>query len=147
MPTRSRLPLALFALLSLAGSGLVGACSDQGEGEPCSPYSTDCQSNLECILVAGDNVGYRCCPIPPAEPTANNICLPNNPGVNGGNPPPSDAASTTTSEDATTSDSASDTGLASDAPVEASVEGDAPTSDAGEAGGEAGTDAADSATE
>ncbi len=140
-----RLSLVLFAFVSLAGSSLVGACSDQGEGEPCSPYSDDCQSNLTCMVVSGSNNGYRCCPIPPAQPSANNICSPNNPGVNGSNPQPSDAGATPGS-DAEAGPAATEAGTDS-ASVEASVDAavDAPDASAVEAG-ETG-DAADGATE
>jgi hypothetical protein len=153
MRTRSRLSFALFAVLSLAGSGLVGACSDQGEGEPCSPFSTDCQSNLQCTLVAGNEIGYRCCPIPPAQPSANNICSPNNPGV--GNPPPDggpggEGDAEGAPEDTGAGEGSSPAPDAAEAAVDAASDalGDAPNEGAAEAAIESGpADAADGATE
>jgi hypothetical protein len=135
-----RLSLLLFAFVSLAGSSLVGACSDQGEGEPCSPYSDDCQSDLTCTLVSGSNNGYRCCPIPPAQPSANNICSPNNPGVNGSNPPPSEDGSALGSDAEAAEAEAGTDSASAEASVDAAVDApDASTTGTG--------DAADGATE
>jgi len=153
MRTRRHLSLrslVLLAFLSVAGSGLVGACSDQGEGEPCSPLSTDdCQSNLTCTPVP--NNGYRCCPTS-GQPSANNICSPNNPGVNGSNPPPSDAGSSP-GEDAEAGAAAVEAGPDS-AAAEASIDAPADAADASTGGGdgpaaaEAGpSDAGDAASE
>jgi hypothetical protein len=136
MRTRPRLSVLLFALVSLAGSSLVGACSNQGEGEPCSPYSDDCQSDLECTLVSGNNNGYRCCPIPPAQPSVNNICAPNNTGVNNSNPPPSEAGT-----DAGVDGDADASVSVPEASVEAAVEASSDAT-AEEGGGDGGTDSA-----
>src|SRR5271165_4004475 len=83
---RPRLPFALFALLSLAAAGMVGACSNQSEGEPCNVNSDDCASNLACVQTPNSN-GYRCCPA--TNPTTV-VCALNNSGVSGGNPAPAD---------------------------------------------------------
>jgi hypothetical protein len=68
---------SLPALLLLAFVGAVTAsvaCSNQGEGEFCSPSNgnNDCQGGLQCQAAPGLPATVnrdRCCPIPPAQPT------------------------------------------------------------------------------
>src|SRR5258708_5162244 len=151
---RSRLfSVVVFASLSLAGSGLVGACTNQGEGEVCSPNANDCQSQYECIVVA--NNGYRCCPIPPAQPDANNVCAPNNPGVSGGNVPPEggaadDAPSTGTTDGGggavTETSTPTDTGSPPEASIEAGDAGHASDSASPQGGAEGSATAGSDAT-
>lgn len=135
MPMRSRFSFALFAALTAAGAGLVGACSNQGEGEPCNPNSDDCQSQYQCIPVA--NNGNRCCPILPAQPAPNSICAPNNTGVNNSNVlPEGGEGGGESGADASAPDStpAAETGSPLEASTDAPATVDAPPSDgAGEA--------------
>jgi hypothetical protein len=85
---KPRLSFALFAVLSIAACGMIGACSNQSEGEPCNVNSDDCSNNLQCIQTPSNN-GYRCCPVPPATPTTV-ICALNNSNVVGNNPTPTE---------------------------------------------------------
>jgi hypothetical protein len=117
MPMRSRFSVALFALFAAAGSALAGACSNQGEGEPCNPYSSDCQSQYECIVIA--NNGYRCCPIPPAQPEWNSICVPSNTGVNDADILPLDAGAAASDAPAADAPAATEAGPSSEASVDA----------------------------
>jgi hypothetical protein len=143
MRTRPRLSLALLALhlfAGVAGAGLVGACSNQGEGEVCNQAADDCQSQYQCVPVTGN--GYRCCPIPPAQPSANSICAPNNPGVNDANVPPSEDGPTADTDGET--EAASTVDAAGEGSSSAETSTDAPTSVESGSGsdGNAATDAA-----
>jgi hypothetical protein len=61
--------VALFVAIA------VGACSNEGEGQPCSTDNgnNDCDDNLECVPPpSGQSVTDApevCCPVPPAQPT------------------------------------------------------------------------------
>src|SRR5258708_1982481 len=129
MPARLRIAVSPLAVLLLGALALVpvGACANQSEGEPCSPASSDCNDGLVCTSVAGDNNGYRCCPMMGVTPSTV-ICTQSNPGVNNSNP---DAAAGTSDGEAGTAPgeaSAQETSLgAPDAP---SSETSSPASDA-----------------
>lgn len=81
----TRPPFAFVAALTLTALTTVGACSNQGEGQVCDASSDDCQSGQQCLPQGA--LGYRCCPVPPAQPTTQ-ICSPNHPGVSDANAPP-----------------------------------------------------------
>jgi hypothetical protein len=69
LPTM-RLRLVFFAPLAAMAIPFFGACSNEGEGQPCDPLaggnpagSNDCSSPLQCTLPPNPAItGHRCCP-------------------------------------------------------------------------------------
>jgi hypothetical protein len=62
--------LARLVVCALPLVGLVGGCSNQGEGERCDVNAADCETGLVCqIPIAAPYYGV-CCPPPPAQSTA-----------------------------------------------------------------------------
>jgi hypothetical protein len=121
----------LFSLLAvpvLAAGIVFSACSDEGEGQPCSLQngSNDCQSNLTCQTVPNAN-GPRCCPTDLSQATTPECSLPNG-GVDA-SPAPPDVSTDTSSQDspgeAAPGDAATDAPAdgASDARTESAADG------------------------
>lgn len=134
----------LFSLLAmpvLAAGILIVACSDEGEGQPCSLLngSNDCQANLTCQTVVNAQ-GARCCPMDLSQSTTPECSLPNG-GVDASSAPPDARADTSTADspaEAAPGDASAD--ARSDGPVESAA--DAPSGDAASPGDAAGGDAA-----
>lgn len=128
-----RRPL-LFSLLVVPAfvAGLVvAACSDEGEGQPCSHQNgdNDCQSNLTCQDIVGVQ-GPRCCPPQRSQATTPECALPSG-GVDASPAPPDVKTGETSTQDSPSE--AQGEAAASDAPAEGSS--DAPAESAAEGGG------------
>jgi hypothetical protein len=72
-----RLRLVFFAPLAAIAIPFFGACSNEGEGQPCdgnaggTPAGTnDCSSPLQCVPSPNPAItGRRCCPVDPSQAT------------------------------------------------------------------------------
>lgn len=132
----------LFALLAvpvLAAGVVITACSDEGEGQPCSLLngSNDCQSNLICEKPPGNsNSSAVCCPPDLSQATTPECSLPSG-GVDASPAPPDARTKEASTQDSTTEAAGGD--AAADAPAEGAS--DAPAESATDA------PAGDSATE
>lgn len=133
----------LFSLLAvpvLAAGVLIAACSDEGEGQPCSLLngSNDCQSNLICEKPPGQsNSPAVCCPMDLSQATTPECSLPS--GVVDASPAPPDVRTTETSSQDSPGEAQGEAGEASaDAPAEGAS--DAPAESAAEGGGDAAAD-------
>ena len=130
----------LFSLLAvpvLAAGIFVVACSDEGEGQPCSLAngSNDCQANLICMAPPGrSNSPAVCCPQNPAQATTPECALPG--GIIDASSAPPDARTTETSTHDSPAEAEGEAGAdgsadgAGDAPAESAADGggtDAPT--------------------
>jgi hypothetical protein len=133
MRIRSPLLIVPVALLVVAG-----ACSNQGEGQPCdhdaggdSAGTDDCESPLICVIgpnPADGTNSYRCCP-PDLSQATTLECMVASAGIDASPLPPTDAATTETAAPAEGG---------GDAPGEAAPPADAPGADAPTDASEAG---------
>jgi hypothetical protein len=131
---------ALLAVPAIAAGVLIAACSDEGEGEPCSLLngSNDCQANLICEKPPGNsNSPAVCCPPDLSQATTPECSLPSG-GVDASPAPPDVRTSETSTQDSPGEAQAEGGEAAADAPVEGAS--DAPTESAVEAGGDASPD-------
>lgn len=86
----------LLSLLLAAALVAVVACSNESEGQPCSPDNgnNDCQDGLACVQPPNHeatNAPYVCCPPPGgASPTTSECTV--NGSVEAGNPAPPDGS-------------------------------------------------------
>ena len=132
-----RIVSSLFLALVVAAS--AGACSNEGEGQPCSTLNgnNDCDDGLQCVAPPGGmnatNAPEVCCPVPPAQPTTPECSTPSftlgdsstaapDGHADGASDASSDVSSDTASEgaadaasDGSSSDGAASEGAATDA--------------------------------
>jgi len=113
----------LLSVPLLAALVTVAACSNEAEGEPCSPDNgnDDCQDGLACIPprnAHATNAADVCCPPDPTQATTSE-CMANG-SVDGGNPAPPDGSTVPDTSMAT--DSAGDS-TTSDVKSESSADG------------------------
>lgn len=136
----------LFALLAvpvLAAGVVIAACSDEGEGQPCSLQngSNDCQSNLICEKPPGQSDSPAvCCPMDPSQATTPECSLPVT-GVDASPAPPDGRTVETSTQDSPAEGAQGD--ASGDAPAEGAA--DAPAESASDGGPDSAT--GDSATE
>ncbi len=86
--------VAVSCLVALAV--VVSACSNEGEGEPCSQQNgnNDCNDGLVCVPPVNPratNAPSVCCPAPPAQGTQP-ACIEPGTGVDGSTSAPPDAS-------------------------------------------------------
>lgn len=120
----------LLSIPLLAALVAFAACSNEAEGQPCSPDNgnDDCQNGLACMAprnAHATNAADVCCPPDPSQATTTECTA--NGSVDGGNPAPPDGSTvpdtsmaTDSHAESTTSDAKGD--RSTDAPVESSTD-------------------------
>jgi hypothetical protein len=76
VPHLMRVQHASFATLGLALAALLGACTLEGQGAPCSTQGNDCESPLTCLPIPGStNLGTCCMPNSQCDNAQNGFML------------------------------------------------------------------------